>query len=79
MVFKNILVDRTTFLELRSALPVTTEVGGISQVNVTLVPSLFRNKLESEMDGPGEGGIVSKRERGRRGGGIGMARLESIV
>lgn len=40
---------------------------------MTLVRSLFGNKLESEMDGPGEGRIVSKREikqrqeRGRYG------------
>lgn len=73
MVFKNILVDKATFLELITALPVTIEVGGISQVNVTLVPSLLRTKLECEMDGPREGGIVSKRqitqrqERGRYG------------
>lgn len=50
------------FVELRTALPVTTEVGGISQVNVTLVRSFIANKLEPEMDGPAEGGIVSKRK-----------------
>lgn len=60
MVSKDILVDR--FLKLITTLPVTMEVGGISQVSVTLVRSLLGNKLEFEMDGPGEGGIVSKRE-----------------
>lgn len=30
------------------------EVGGTSQVNVTMVPSLCGNKLKLEMDGSGE-------------------------
>lgn len=41
------------FLALVTVLPVTTDVGGTSQVNVMMVPSWLGNKLESEIDGPG--------------------------
>lgn len=65
-MFKNILVHRDSFLELIRALPVTTEVGGASQLNKTLVLSLLQTKLEGEMDGPREGSIVSMRQITRR-------------
>lgn len=79
VVFKDSLVRnklswgfcRAAFLELITALPVTTEVGGTSQVNVMMVPLGLGNKLESEIDGPGKRGIVSegeiKRGQERRG------------
>lgn len=38
-----------------AALPVITEVGGTSQVIVTMVPFRLGKRLESEMVGPGEG------------------------
>lgn len=54
------------FPELVTVLPVTTDVGGTSQVNVTMVPSWLGNKLESEIDGPGKRGRLRE---GRKGGG----------
>lgn len=48
-----------------SAVPVTTDAGGTSQVNVMMVPSLFGNKLESEIAGSGERGIGEGEQRGQ--------------
>lgn len=63
----------TAFLVWITVLPVTTEVGGTSQVNVTTVPSWLGSKLESEIDGPGKRGIVREGEikRGQESGGWG--------
>lgn len=48
-----------------SAVPVTTDAGGTSQVNVTMVPSSFGNKLESEIAGSGERGTGEGDQRGQ--------------
>lgn len=68
------------YLQEIAVVPVTTEVGGTSQVKVTMVPSGLGNRLKSEIDGPGKRGIVSRERDKEMGGGVGgTLRLESFV
>lgn len=43
-------------MSLFPVIPVTTALGGTSQVNVSTLPSGLGNRLEAEMVGPGEWG-----------------------
>lgn len=65
-------------LQLVTVLPVTTDVDGTSQVNVTMVPSWLGNKLESEIIGPGKRGIVSEIKRWQERGGWGETKTGEL-